>query len=300
MEGRIMKHLKCWISALALTSMSFTAIAQTTYSNMVVFGDSLSDMHNTKGAPATNNNPDGSQPLWANDVRQSLFPNQTMYASTKIPKTTGQIYSTDYAYGGAITGGKGNEPTLIAQVSQYLKSVNNKASPTTLYLIWGGGNDLLADLNKIPHDTLQKGFPSVTPTINNLTSIVTTLKQHGATADHIFVLDMADLANTPRAHALTHNDPTKLGLITAFTALYNTALKNTLSEYIPNNNIVLISKLAETINTNPSKYGFTDLHDSCVAAKKMPSCTGFQFYNDIHPTIKSHALIAQTVLSSIK
>jgi len=42
----------------------------------------------------------------------------------------------------------------------------------------------------------------------------------------------------------------------------------------------------------PSTFGFTNTTDSCLAAGQFPACTGYVFFDGLHPSSASHALIA--------
>ena len=124
------------------------------YTSMVVFGDSLSDSGNNSvvlgnnGGPVTSNSyiPTtgpyatgvySNGPVWASDVASTL-------GLTLAPS---QLGGTNFAYGGATTGTPGQGPggfpfSLVMQANQYLAATGNVASPTSLYVIEGGGNNV--------------------------------------------------------------------------------------------------------------------------------------------------------------
>jgi phospholipase/lecithinase/hemolysin len=315
----ISKFLISTTTAFLIFSGSY-AIANTTYNHAIIFGDSLSDIGNNKGH-ATNTNPDGSKPLWANDI-MSLFSGQNIYPSTKVPADVTGKYSIDYAWGGAITGGESPVPTLLQQVDLYIKDLKGKADPNAIFFIWCGGNDLIALMKTLPHQPsfsvnnlrlLQtshnenpelfirsRDFPQINKSIQNIGNAIATLEQHGAPAAHIFVMDLSDLANTPLARDISKGDKSKLAVISALTAAFDTSLKNEVLKSIPATNLISIDTLTKGIYADPSKYGVTDLHDSCVDKDKIPACKGFIFYDNAHPTIHTHQIIANYTKSRIE
>src|SRR5882757_1016063 len=144
----------CILAAVVLASPPAPA---STYTSLVVFGDSLSDNGNNANVIGINagqtisgntyvpSQPYGSGvysngPVWASDAA-------SMLGVTLQPS---QLGGTDYAYGGATTGPSGNgfPFSLLTQANQYLAS--NVVSPTALYVIAGGGNDARAALTTIP------------------------------------------------------------------------------------------------------------------------------------------------------
>lgn len=84
------------IAVLLILCISSTALANhpKKYNNIIVFGDSLSDIGNNHwakaegkvGAPMTNEEKpnNSSRPLWINKLMKLLLPKETIYSSTKI------------------------------------------------------------------------------------------------------------------------------------------------------------------------------------------------------------------------
>src|SRR6478736_2905467 len=115
------------------------------FNNLVVFGDSLSDVGNIAQAPFINE----PGPYYWN----GRFSNGPVYAETLatglgLPALNRSTASggTDYAYGGAKTTGTAFPDSLFVkdiddQVNQYLSSHNGDAN--TLYVVFAGANDLL-------------------------------------------------------------------------------------------------------------------------------------------------------------
>src|SRR5215212_2022244 len=115
------------------------------FSNLVVFGDSLSDIGNVQHNFLVNI----PGPYYWN----GRFSNGPIYAETLatglgLPPLNRSTASggTDYAYGGAKTTGTGFLDSFVIkdiddQVNDYLSSHNGTAN--TLYVVFAGANDLL-------------------------------------------------------------------------------------------------------------------------------------------------------------
>lgn len=289
------------------------------YSNVIFFGDSLSDIGNN--AVSTNSNPDGSQPIWTNDFTEALFPGKPLYASLHLPEAPDDnTYNIDFAYGGSITGGDPGPnapPTLEQQEKLYLDHVKNAPNPNSLFLIWGGGNDMLPLIPSLPptqhnsphlalalHDALKENpefilknsaLPPVKNYVNHLANLIIDLKHHGVPANHIYLLNLPDFANIPIIHGSA-----KAPAVTALTKKFDDELQTIVSQYIPASHIISIWDFTDKINANPAKYGITNLHKSCMGDEKRPACTGYVYWDAIHPTIHTHQLIADYVSTIIK
>lgn len=140
--------LRTTIIAVTLAVCSTAAYAATSsFDAIYVFGDSYSDVGNiflasggaTPAAPYYNGR-FSNGPIWIDHLAGA-------YGVTVTPSLTG---GTDYAFGGAeVTGQRPdpitNEsiPSIPEQVALYLQQQNGKADPHTLYIMTGGGNDIL-------------------------------------------------------------------------------------------------------------------------------------------------------------
>ena len=221
------------ILTLAALVFTISAAEASPYTSMVVFGDSLSDSGNNSavlgnnGGPVTGNTyvPTNGPyttgvysngPVWASDVASALG----------LTLTPSQLGGTNFAYGGATTGTPGPGPggfpfSLVTQANQYLASTGNVASPTSLYVIEGGGNNVRAALAAIA------GGAQIGPTVAataaayaaNIGAIVNGLQTAGAT--HIVVWDTPNAGTAPATLA---NGPAVAALATGIAASMNAAL----------------------------------------------------------------------------
>ena len=188
------------------------------------FGDSLSD------EGVQNNNPKVIAPkkptwtvsdgqIWPTDLAATFgiaaptanntdFPAGQAYINYTTPLT-----GTDYAAGGATTGGPGynasadySPPSLLAQVSYFTQHNSGNIDQNGLYVVWAGANDVFVEINRIIVDILGGSTPTqaelkaelattVNTIVTNETTAVTQLHQAGA--QHIVVIDIPDLLTTP-------------------------------------------------------------------------------------------------------
>jgi outer membrane lipase/esterase len=286
------------------------------FSNVYVFGDSLSDagtfrpflaslglppaLVQTMGRYTTN-----PGPVWSELVA-------SYYGITPAPSNvTG---GTIFAQGGArIAGTPGvNTPpgqperTITTQVTEYLTRSGNVADPNALYAVWGGANDVFFNLG-----AFSAGAITQTALQNNVLAAATAeigqigrLFQAGAT--HVMVFTLPDIGATP-AFAGTAT----AGSVTALSAGYNTTLLTGLAgaglRVIP----VDVFALFTEIRANPSAFGFSNI--TGVACGPFPPFSSssaslfchpgtlvaanadrtFAFADPVHPTTAAHAIIAQ-------
>ncbi len=194
------RHLMASASLALLAAFSVSS-AQA-YSQLVVFGDSLSDNGNAYDAMA------GLQP--ASPYQFNTFTNG--HVAVDVMASTLGIALDDHAYGGALTG-TGNQFDLKdgiasmantgmkSQVTNYIAAAGGKAlDADALYMVWGGGNDFLG--------ALAVGTPAAitaaaTTAITNIATEVGML--YAAGAREFFVPTLADFtftyagANAPAA-----------------------------------------------------------------------------------------------------
>jgi phospholipase/lecithinase/hemolysin len=137
-----------WILTItaSLSLGTLTALAATpAYDNLYVFGDSYCDVGNLFAATGGTYPPppyyhgrfsDG--PIWLDHVAGFLH----------VPLSPQLLGGTDYAFGGAWATapqplGTGVIPSVPEQVGLYLQQHGGKADPNALYIIEGGGNDIV-------------------------------------------------------------------------------------------------------------------------------------------------------------
>lgn len=313
-----MKPVRRVLPALLLTAFAGAvapAASAAQFSNVVIFGDSLSDSGYYRpflaalGLPSAlvatlgrfTTNPG---PVWSELVAQH-------YGYAGAPSNAG---GWNFAQGGATVAtdspstppGFAQRP-VSTQVTEYLARSGGAADPGALHAVWAGGNDFLNNFG-----LLSAG--QITPAqfqTNFLAAATAEVQQVGrlyaAGARYVMVFALPDIGATPFALAA---GPANAGAATQAAAGYNTTLFTTLAgaglRVIPVDAFALISE----IRANPSAYGFTNI--TGIACGPFPGITtsgsaqfchpgnlvasgadtSYLFADGVHPTTGAHRVIA--------
>lgn len=319
------------LSAIALSLCTSITYANNTqeFSKVVIFGDSLSDTGRLKDiviqvAPSVGGALQASFTTNPDDVWASILADS--YGKTTKPFTTNNQNGTNFAVGGARSGEVVNwngirVPNTSEQIETYLNKHNQKADPNALYAVWIGSNDLIAVSQSIqsvtptPED-LQKALLSIQNTAKKTAQDINKLHQMGATT--ILVPNIPDLSLTPRAIKAGNNIQAlaQLAATTYNRELYF-KLNQSTTNVIPANTFALLQEAV----ANKTGFGFT--HTDSVACKMPPrtteaddvastslACTKdhlekasdndtYAFADDIHPSGRTHRILAQYYQSII-
>lgn len=261
-----MKPVRRVLPALLLSVFAGTAVPSANavqFSNVVVFGDSLSDagyyrpflaslglpppLVATLGRFTTN-----PGPVWSELVSQ-------YYGAVAAPSNAnGSIY----AQGGARVAsdstrtppGQAQRP-VSTQIGEYLARNGGAADPGALHTVWAGANDIFAGLDgylagQITQAQLQTAvLGAATAEVGQIARL------RAAGARYIMVFGLPDIGVTP---AFAAAGAATAGAVTQLSAGYNTTLFASLAgaglRVIP---VDAFSLLAE-IRANPAAYGFSN------------------------------------------
>jgi thermolabile hemolysin len=274
------------IGGLILVSSLFPVRAiAATFNQIVVYGDSLSDLG--RAATATSGLPAQLKfPAYTNG--NGRFSNGSIwveYLADQLGITTNP--NTNFAIGGATTStvniGQSLSPDFVGIQTQ----VNNNpiSDPNALYIIWGGANDYLGGVTTNP------SIP-----VDNLTNEIATLISNNA--KNILVVNLPNLGELPSTRNTVNSVP-----LDTFTQLHNAGLVaslNTLSTTNPGINLQLldVNSLFNQAIANPSSLGFNNVTDGCL----LVGCTtpdSYLFWDDIHPTTAGHQLIGNLAFNTV-
>jgi phospholipase/lecithinase/hemolysin len=308
-----MKRIALGLLAIVLLLVPVPAPAAT-FTDLFVFGDSLSDVGNlfflTEGfAPPS--------PPYA-PMRLSNGPVAAEYLAqnlgiTLTPSTGG---GTNFAVAGATTGllnynftvndppGLQNFPALqftgmTAQLGAFLDSGPAFDPATTLFLLWGGPNDILLAL-----DTGQDLATAVNQAITNLVDLVAALAVDGA--QHVLVPNMVNLAGTP--FALMELTPAEqqalLALVQGFNAGLAAAMDGLEDAFQGSGlDITVVDTFTafELARLNPGDFGFTNVDTPCISnlPDLLAGCPGYIFFDDFHPTTASNKILGTLFTAAV-
>jgi phospholipase/lecithinase/hemolysin len=281
-----------WILAMAvflgLGAMSAQA-AVPAYDALYVFGDSYCDVGNifaaTGGAePAAPyyNGRFSNGPIWLDHVAGFLH----------VPFTASELGGTDYAFGGAwvtepqsIPGG--TIPDVPEQVEMYLAAHGGKADPNALYILEGGGNDILGTTSGDP-DALGHAIAM------GITDSERMLRQAGAR--HFVIPDLFNVGLLPAAEG---NTAFATAASEATNAWVDRLLEN--EEFFRDIHITRLDvfSLLNAIETDPTHFGFTDVTDPCLTTVVCADPDHTFFWDTHHPTEFGHAFFAVTLENAL-
>jgi len=272
-----------FVACVAVTLLAMTSLASAgAYSNVFVYGDSLSDlgniyrisMHTIPQSPPYYMGRFSNGPLTVEYLANSLHSPLTSFAWGGA--TTGQGNSGD---GGSQTMvGTMGLPGMELQVLGSLSAITPFAS-SSLFVVWGG-----------PDDFLTNG--TVTQGITDVLTMVGELQAAGAT--HILVPGMPDMGLTPLYIGLGGMQQTNA---TGFSYAFDQALQASLPKGVMYFDTF---DFMHQVVTDPSAYGFTDVTDPClVGVTPCSNPNQYLFWDDLHPTTAADQILAAQFASAV-
>jgi outer membrane lipase/esterase len=272
-----------------------SALANPDDTQLIVFGDSLSDTGNLDRegpvgdliAKFADLGPTGTfsnGPVWHDYLADSLG----------LPRTEPSLDGgTNYAIGGAETdeGGAiegfladillGQQTGIAAQVDVFLTGLPaGVADPDALHLVWGGGNDMRGESDPA---AAASAVDNVEQHLRNLAA---------AGGRHFLVPNLPNLGRTPES-ITAGSDAVELA--ESITLAFNDDLATTLDGLSAELSLDLFeldifAALEEIIN-DPQPFGFSNVTEPCPDPDS--ACTGYLFWDTIHPTTAAHRLLGQ-------
>lgn len=291
----VVLFLRALLVAVLLATVS-TAWAAS-YSKLVVFGDSLSDVGNanivTGGQalpPPYYQGRASNGPLWVEDLAQSLG---VPSARPFLEDGTG----TNFAAGSTTTGPM-NPPTpyeqfhMVNVVGMYLNTVSGCADPNALYILWSGANDFFTKIDADPTHSAASCTSYLSTWAGNVSGAVDTLRAAGAV--NFLVPNLPPLGSTPKLNS----NPDRVA-INAAVGDFNSMLSADLSELQATYSGLSIQRLDvyglfNQVLANPTAYGFDNVTNQAMTTPGADP-DRYLFWDYVHPTAAGHALLAQSV-----
>jgi outer membrane lipase/esterase len=286
--------MSVFLGAIPWTSKAATP----TFTHLYIFGDSYCDVGNdfiaSSGAVPAAPYYAGrfsNGPIWVDHVAGFLN------LGPLKPSLGG---GTDFAFGGAeVTAPVYTSfspipiPSVPQQVALYLQSVSNKADPNGLYIIEGGGNDIL---NAVSGSPQALGFQIAL----GISESELLLRRAGAR--YFLIPNLFNVGLLPAATAAGNST-----FATAATNATNQSLNELLALESVLEGIYIVRldafSLESAVVSDPFHFGFTNIASPCTSLPTtldpMPPVCGnpdHTFFWDIeHPTEFGHAFFAVTV-----
>jgi phospholipase/lecithinase/hemolysin len=289
------------------------AAAQQQYSKAVVFGDSLSDSGNAfallgdAGTPpdyslspflvptapyARGGHHFQNGATWIEQFARPLG----LAGSVRPAFASENPWATNFALGAARARDDGVNFNLPAQVAAFLQRSGGVAPSDALYVIALGGNDVRDALFAFLQG--QDGGAILDDAVASILASVGAL--HAAGARTFLIWNAPDIGLTP---ALQMAGPAAAQFGTSLALQYNADLAADLAplSLLPDIRIVSFDAfgLLNDIVANPTNYEMANVSSACVTPDDPPfACTNpdeYLFWDGIHPTKATHAIIATTV-----
>lgn len=294
--------------AIAGALLFSTTAAATDFSQVVVFGDSLSDGGNISLATAPT-----IQPPLRFTTNPGMTAAELVAAGIGHPIEPSLAGGTNFAFGGAgLVNNVAAVPTLPEQLQQYLGATGGQADGKALYQVWGGANDIfyLSAVSTDPN-VLAAGTATAAQTEVGLLG-----QLQAAGGKYVVVYNLPDLGKTPASAA--QGAAAQAGA-SQLAVLYNSVLNSGLNQLsgkglnvIPVNTYGLINEVI----ANPAAYGFSNVTvPACGLAASAVQCgpegsglpytyaagtdQTYLFADGVHPTTAAHLMLAQVVLSEL-
>ena len=333
----LMEKLRRTLGAgIAIGSLigAINAHALPSYSELIVFGDSLSDTGNAANfteAAGFDLQPlyfdpagfPGLVPATAYEVSRKFTDDgpiwvETLGATLGLPTTpfSDPAGGTVYAIGGAnstdhLPGVPAEDDPLFSveeQVGIFLAERGGVAPSTALYTFTVGGNDIrdaltLAAMGGDPGPVIEASLFSVVDMIGALAL---------AGAQDILLFNVPNLGLVPQVTLLDSLSPLDVAeQFSETSALYNALMAAALAQLVGDLavagidlNLILADSygLLTDVVANPALYGFDEAVDSCLYFLPEPACANpdsYVFWDGIHPTVAMHQVIAHTAFEAI-
>lgn len=299
------------------------------FSNIYVFGDSLSDTGNVSGFTQNLFPPTPYQKgrfsngdVWIDYLARDLgLSSPTPFAS--VSQGTAPNNGINFAFGGATTGTANTINSQFFGVQEQVQAFGALSTagvpldPNGLHILWAGANDYL------PTESHFEPYGSPEVPVGNLERNITNLANLGA--KNFLVTNLPDLGQTPLAlgsyqgdgkdskgHNSSAIDPTNVDVsqrLDRLTRSHNqklsqsvTTLRSQLGSEVTIAEFDVNSAFSEVLG-NPANFGFSNVTDPCIfsglCAINPTQQAEYFFWDNTHPTTRGHEITANYALTSL-
>jgi outer membrane lipase/esterase len=298
------------LATAALSPVTALAGASSPFTDLVFFGDSLSDTGNlflatggtqppAAGGPYFNGRfSDG--PLWVERLASGLG-----QANDAAPYLLG---GNNYAYAGARSSTSSAPPGLLAQIGGIWGATHAAADPGALYVVVAGGNDLRDARTAFPTNSAADEAgrqKAANDTAVNLISGLGLLAQKGAR--NVLIANLPDLGATPEASFLGLTAPSS-DVSARFNALLPVIAGVGAQTFGLNVSFLDMASLGaavrdDALTNGGAVYGITNVALPCAgffgAGPTPTACSASLFSDALHPSARAHQLLGDAALLAV-
>jgi len=310
--------IRCFCMLLALLlvqGFQVSVVHAGAISEIVVFGDSLSDTGNVFFAQQYQIPP--SPPYY-----EGRFSNGRVWVEWLATRLGVDIpmpfyspsHGTNYAWGGAETGfdlSARGTPNIGEQIKTFLYLNGNTPTDNQLFVIWGGANDLNNALTTLP-DSADSMENIVGQIVQNIVGHISKIAGKAPSTELKFLVpNLPPLGRTPLASWLSdyYGDPDIPLKLNTLSEAVNKNLSAALEDLAAEWGITILQldifSLAEEIRMSPAAFGFTNIEDTArigddsegappdytsPGIRVVPNPDEYVFFDDIHPTWVWHKI----------
>lgn len=281
------------------------------YSNIYIFGDSLSDSGTFAPLVGPNarftTNP-GT--VWGENLGAAYGKPVTPAYQAGATGYTLNGSGNNFAIGGArvnatpgvLTGALAPLAASLPPVSQQIGGflARGPLDPDGLYALWAGANDVFTQMGAVGAGaSVADAQTAIIAAATDMSTQIGRLQAAGAR--HMIVISVPDIGKTPFGASGSAN---QAALASGLTTAYDTVLAARLA----GKNLLYFDgvKLFATILANPAAYGFTNTTLPACGAASSLGCTpgaaanGALFADGVHPSSAAHRIISDWVYSSLE
>jgi phospholipase/lecithinase/hemolysin len=279
------------------------------FTNLFVFGDSLSDTGNLKILSPSDYPPPSSGPYYDGRFSDGPVWVETLAADLGLAASTSPYFAgtggTNFAIAGARTGSTGSPPGVLAQVGGIWFPAFGAADPNALYVVVGGGNDLRDARSTFQTRSRADAAgreAAAEAAIGNLISSIGFLAAHGA--KHVLVSNLPDLGTTPEARLIglryASTDVSR-----RFDALMPELLSAGVGFGLDMSFLDMAGLLGlitdDAKNHGGATYGITNVRSPCAGFLYSTghACSSSLFSDALHPSAVTHHWIGEAAYAAV-
>lgn len=275
------------------------------FSELIVFGDSLSDTGNLASLSPI----DFPWPYYDNRVSNGplavdVLATERQLSADASQHLVSQSGGGNFAVDGANAGGS-NFEDLSVQLQAHLERQGDQVAGSALYVVMIGGNDLRDARNK---ESAAEAEAIVDNAVAAIRQTLSTLLQKGAAK--ILVVNAPDIGRIPETLEKAKQDPSVVARSTLLSLRFNSALGAVVDSLQSQFGEALVEfdlfNYFNRLLENAANYGFTNTEEGCFNPENYsfhPDCFSFPdirfdrfvFFDSIHPTEKTHRLIGEAL-----